>query len=79
MNAFITKPVEAAVLYRTLVSLIAGSRTEQEPLRPTQGSDVIVAGNELPDSGAYYSMVVRDKDSNHGDCRDFLAVPKSGR
>jgi two-component system, CAI-1 autoinducer sensor kinase/phosphatase CqsS len=47
MNAFITKPVEAAVLYRTLASLVAGARAPQETLRPTQGSDAVVAGNAL--------------------------------
>src|SRR4051812_27647373 len=34
---------------------------------------VIMAGNELPDSGSNYSVIVGDKDSNHGDCREFLA------
>jgi CheY-like chemotaxis protein len=47
MSAFITKPVEAAVLYRTLAGLIAGVPAAPEPLRPTPGSSAIVAGHAL--------------------------------
>jgi HPt (histidine-containing phosphotransfer) domain-containing protein len=47
MSAFITKPVEAAVLYRTLAGLVAGVPAAQEALRPTPGSSVVVAGHAL--------------------------------
>ena len=49
MAKFITKPIEPAVLYRTLATLIAGTSAAQEPLRTTPGSRATMAGNALLD------------------------------